>query len=126
MIREKKEQKIQEEERELAFRAEIDTLKNKLEVESDRAAQENQENNRRINNLASALQRDSESYHDRVNQLNQNINNLENELNSRQNELDRNKAENNLKAKEQRRNIEELSDKLDRTRRDLRECEKDR
>ena len=126
MFREKKEQKIQEEERELAFRAEIDTLKNKLEVESDRAAQENQENNRRINNLASALQRDSESYHERVNQLNQNVNNLENELNSRQNELDRNKAENNLKAKEQRRNIEELSDKLDRTRRDLRECEKDR
>lgn len=126
MIREKKEQKIQEEERELAFRAEIDTLKNKLEVESDRAAQENQENNRRIINLASTLQRDSESYHDRVNQLNQNINNLESELNSRQNELDRNKAENNLKAKEQRRNIEELSDKLDRTRRDLRECEKDR
>jgi len=29
LIREKKEQKIQEEERELAFRAEIDTLKNK-------------------------------------------------------------------------------------------------
>lgn len=31
LIRDKKEQKIQEEERELAFRAEIDTLKNKLE-----------------------------------------------------------------------------------------------
>ena len=32
LIRDKKEQKIQEEERELALRAEIDTLKNKLEV----------------------------------------------------------------------------------------------
>ena len=31
-----------------------------------------------------------------------------------------------MQAKEQRRAIEELTDKLDRTRRDLRECEKDR
>lgn len=73
LIRDKKEQKVQEEERELAFRAEIDTLKNKLEVQSDKAAQDNQELNKRINSLASALQRDSETYHDRVNQLNQNI-----------------------------------------------------
>ena len=58
--------------------------------------------------------------------MNQNINSLESELKSRQNELDRVKAENNIREKEQRRNIEELSDKLDRTRRDLRECEKDR
>ena len=79
LIRDKKEQKIQEEERELAFRAEIDTLKNKLEVESDKASQDNQENNRRINNLANALQRDSETYHDRVNQFNNTINSLEGE-----------------------------------------------
>ena len=76
--------------------------------------------------MASNLQRDSETYHDRVEQFNQNINNLESELKSRQNELDRIKAENNLQAKEFRRNIEELSDKLDKTRRDLKECEKDR
>lgn len=38
LMREKKEQKIQDEERELAFRAEIDTLKNKLDVQSDKAA----------------------------------------------------------------------------------------
>ena len=126
LIRDKKEQKIQEEERELAFRAEIDTLKNKLEVESDKASQDNQENNRRINNLANALQRDSETYHDRVNQFNNTINSLEGEVKSRQNELDRTKAENNIQAKEQRRIIQEVTDKLDRTRRELRECEKDR
>ena len=78
MIRDKKEQKIQEEERELALRAEIDTLRNKIDVEADKAAQENQDNNRRINSLSTALQRDSETYHDRVNQFNQNINSLEN------------------------------------------------
>jgi hypothetical protein len=33
LIRDKKEQKAQEEERELAFRAEIDTLKNKLDLQ---------------------------------------------------------------------------------------------
>ena len=36
LIRDKKEQKVQEEERELAFRAEIDTLKNKLDQQQDK------------------------------------------------------------------------------------------
>lgn len=76
LIRDKKDQKNQEEERELAFRAEIETLKNKLEVQGDKAAEDNQELNKRINSLATSLQRDSEAYHDRVNQLNQNINAL--------------------------------------------------
>lgn len=61
-----------------------------------------------------------------MNKFNENINSLESELKSRQNELDRTKAENNLFAKEQRRIIEDLTDKLDRVRRELRDCEKDR
>lgn len=77
LIREKKEQKIQEEERELAFRAEIDTLKNKLDLQTEKAAQDIQELNKRISQLANQLQRDSEAYHDRVNQLNQNVNAIE-------------------------------------------------
>jgi len=85
LIRDKKEQKIQEEERELAFRAEIDTLKNKLDQQQERSTSENQELNRRINALCNTLQRDSETYHDRVNQLTNNINALESELNSKQN-----------------------------------------
>jgi hypothetical protein len=85
LIRDKKEQKALEEERELAFRAEIDTLKNKLEVQSNKAAEESQEQNKRIQSLATALQRDSDTYQDRVNQLNQNINSLESELNSKRN-----------------------------------------
>lgn len=77
LIREKKEQKIQEEERELAFRAEIDTLKNKLDLQTEKAAQDIQELNKRISQLANQLQRDSEAYHDRVNQLNQNVSAIE-------------------------------------------------
>ena len=37
-VQRKKEQKAQEEERELAFRAEIDTLKNKLDLQEEKAA----------------------------------------------------------------------------------------
>lgn len=85
LIRDKKEQKIQEEERELAFRAEIDTLKNKLDQQQERSTFDNQELNRRIHALSNTLQRDSETYHDRVNQLTNNINVLESELNSKQN-----------------------------------------
>ena len=85
LIRDKKEQKIQEEERELAFRAEIDTLKNKLDQQQERSTFDNQELNRRIHALSNTLQRDSETYHDRVNQLTKNINVLESELNSKQN-----------------------------------------
>ena len=85
LIRDKKEQKIQEEERELAFRAEIDTLKNKLDQQQERSTFDNQELNRRIHALSNTLQRDSETYHDRVNQLTHNINVLESELNSKQN-----------------------------------------
>ncbi len=59
LIRDKKEQKIQEEERELAFRAEIDTLKNKLDQQQERSTSENQELNRRIHTLCNTLQRDS-------------------------------------------------------------------
>ena len=58
--------------------------------------------------------------------MTQNINSLESELSSKQNEIDRTKAENNLQAKELKRNIDELSDKLDRTRRELSDSEKDR
>lgn len=122
LIRDRKEQKVQEEERELSLRAEIDTLKNKLEVQSDKAAQDSQEQSKRINSLATALQRDSEAYHDRVNQLNQNVGAIESELKSKENELDRVRAENNLKVKEQRRIIEDVSNKLDKTKRDLSDC----
>lgn len=76
LIRDKKEQKAQEEERELAFRAEIDTLKNKLDLEGERATNESQELNRRINSLADKLHRDSESYSQRVSQLTNTINGL--------------------------------------------------
>ncbi len=58
--------------------------------------------------------------------MTQNINSLESELSSKQNEIDRTKAENSLQAKELKRNIDELSDKLDRTRRELSDSEKDR
>ena len=126
LIRDKKDQKMQEEERELALRAEIDTLKNKLDVNAEKAAQDSQEQSKRIANLANALKRDSEAYHNRVNQLNQNNNALESELKSRQNQLDRTKAENALQAKEQRRIIDEISDKLDKTRRELKDSEKDK
>lgn len=126
LIRDKKEQKIQEEDRELAFRAEIDTLKNKLDQQQDKYTTENQELTRRINTLSSNLQRDSDTYHDRVNQLTNNLNALESELNSKQNELDRTRAENNLAAKEQQRAYEELSFKLDKTKRELSDSEKDR
>lgn len=76
LIRDKKEQKAQEEERELAFRAEIDTLKNKLDLQEERSTNESQELNRRINSLADKLHRDSESYSQRVSQLTNTINGL--------------------------------------------------
>lgn len=76
LIRDKKEQKTQEEERELAFRAEIDTLKNKLDLQEERATAESQELNRRVNSLADKLLRDSDAYSQRVTQLNNTINAL--------------------------------------------------
>ena len=76
LIRDKKEQKTQEEERELAFRAEIDTLKNKLDLQEERANADAQEANRRINALADKLHRDSDAYSQRVTQLTSNINAL--------------------------------------------------
>ena len=42
LMRDKKDQKQQEEERELALRAEIDTLKNKLEVQQDKNREDSQ------------------------------------------------------------------------------------
>jgi len=67
------------------LRAEIDTLKNKLEVENDKNAQENQQLNARINSLSNKLLRDSEAYHERVNGFRKTINDLEGELKSKQN-----------------------------------------
>lgn len=125
LIRDKKDQKIQEEERELAFRAEIDTLKNKLDLQEAKAAADGQELNKRINSLSDKLLRDSDAYSQRVSQLNNNINALEGELKSKQNELDRIRAEYNLKAKEDQRILEETQGKLDRTRRELNDLQLD-
>jgi hypothetical protein len=85
LIRDKKDQKAQEEERELAFRAEIDTLKNKLDLQEERTAADGQELNRRINSLADKLLRDSDAYSQRVTQLTSTINGLEAELKSQHN-----------------------------------------
>lgn len=125
LIREKKEQKAQEEERELAFRAEIDTLKNKLDVQQEKYTNENHELTSRVAALADKLHRDSDAYHDRVNQLHNNVNELESELKSKQNEIDRTLAENAIKQREQQKAYEEISSKLDRTRRDLADAQKD-
>ena len=84
-MREKREHKIQEEERELALRAEIDTLKNKLYVQSEKSTAENHELNDRINKLSAKLLRESESYHERANNFRKNIDSLESELKSKQN-----------------------------------------
>jgi DNA repair exonuclease SbcCD ATPase subunit len=119
LIRDKKEQKIQEEERELALRAEIDTLKNKLDLQQEKAAFDTQEQNKRINSLADKLLRDSDAYSQRLTQLSNNINALESELKSKQNELDHARSENNIKSKESQRKLEETIEKLDKTRQEL-------
>ena len=126
LIKDKKEQKTLEEERELALRAEIDTLRNKLEQQQDRAAADGQEQARRVNGLADKLQRDSEAYHARVTQINQNLGAVEAELAGKQNELDRTRAQQALASKEQQRVIDELGGRLDRTKRELADSEKDR
>jgi DNA repair exonuclease SbcCD ATPase subunit len=125
LIRDKKEQKAQEEERELAFRAEIDTLKNKLDLQEERATSEGQELNRRINSLADKLHRDSESYSQRVSQLSNTINSLEGELKSQQNELDRTRNENSIKSKQAQKNLEEVTAKLEKTQRALSDAKQD-
>lgn len=119
LIRDKKEQKIQEEERELALRAEIDTLKNKLDLQQEKAAYDTQEQNKRINSLADKLLRDSDAYSQRLTQLSNNINALETELKSKQNELDHTRSEFNIKSKESQRKLEETIEKLDKTRQEL-------
>lgn len=119
LIRDKKEQKIQEEERELALRAEIDTLKNKLDLQQEKAAFDNQEQNKRINALADKLLRDSDAYSQRLTQLSNNINALESELKSKQNELDHARSEFNIKSKESQRKLEDTIEKLDKTRQEL-------
>ena len=68
--------KSQEDERELALRAEIDTLKNKLDVQNEKAAADGQEMNRRILSLSDKLKRDGESYSQRAAQLQRSINDL--------------------------------------------------
>lgn len=125
LIRDKKDQKAQEEERELAFRAEIDTLKNKLDLQEERTANDTQELNRRINSLAEKLLRDSDAYSQRVNQLNTTINGLEAELKSQQNELERTRTDNSIKAREGQRALEEANAKLERTQRTLADTQLD-
>lgn len=125
LIRDKKEQKAQEEERELAFRAEIDTLKNKLDLQEERSNADTQEANRRINSLAEKLLRDSDAYSHRVTQLNATINGLEAELRSQHNELERTRNEHSIKAREAQRALEEANDKLARTQRTLADTQLD-
>lgn len=74
-----------------------------MDGQQEKYTAESQELNKRINNLADKLLRDSDTYSDRVNQLNRNINDLEGELKSKQNEIDRTKSENSIKSKEQQR-----------------------
>jgi hypothetical protein len=74
-------------------------LKNKLDLQQEKAADDTQEQNKRINSLADKLLRDSDAYSQRLTQLSNNINALEAELKSKQNELDHSRSEFNIKSK---------------------------
>lgn len=125
LIADKKELKIQEEERELALRAEIDTLKNKLDVQKEKAAGDNQENARRISSLTQKLVRDGENYSQRAAQLTKSINDIESELKTTTNTLERTRGENAIQQRELQRVIEETEKKLDRASRELHETKED-
>ena len=113
--------KTQEDERELAFRAEIDTLKNKMDLQKEKTINDNQENSRRIASLTEKLLRDGESYSQRAAALTKNINDLEAELRSTTNALERTRGENQLAQRELQRSLEETEHKLEKTRRELQE-----